>query len=265
MKYSKKPPPKGRQRLSALLRGSGPAISVSDAATIWNVRQTQASSRLSSYANRGLLTRISQGLYIPVPLTSESGKAVPEDPMLIAQKLYAPCYIGGWSAAEYWDLTEQIFRTIVVVTQKLQRNYSPIVAGTEYRIYIVKPERFFGLTTIWSNNERIQISDPTRTVVDMLQNLSMGAGLRFTVEILQNYMASKHKSIELLVEYLGLLDVGAVYKRMGFLLEKYYPDEKILIEICKKSLTTGYSKLDPNQECSNLVTKWRLWVPTGWK
>ena len=39
-----------------------------------------------------------------------------EDPWVIAAQLYGPCYIGGWSAAEYWDLTEQIFRTVVVMT-----------------------------------------------------------------------------------------------------------------------------------------------------
>ena len=32
-----------------------------------------------------------------------------EDPLVIAEKLFSPCYVGGWSAAEYWGITEQIF------------------------------------------------------------------------------------------------------------------------------------------------------------
>lgn len=269
MKYIYKPPAgpsiKRRSRLSALLRETDATISVDDAVRIWNVSRVKAASFLSSYARKGWLMRISQGIYIPVPLASPTAEVVPEDPLAIAQKLYAPCYIAGWSAAESWNMTEQIFQTVMVVTQKLQRNYRPTIAGTNYLIHVVKPSRFFGLTAIWANNVKVQISDPTRTIVDLMLNPEMGGGIRSTVDILTNYMSSEEKSIEKLVEYLGMLNVGAAYKRMGFLLDKYFPNEKIMIEICKKSLTLGNAKLDVKLECAELVTSWRLWVPAGWK
>lgn len=50
-----------------------------------------------------------------------------EGPRIISEKIYHPCYIGGWSAAEYWCLTEQIFRTIVVLTTKKIRDRSPTI------------------------------------------------------------------------------------------------------------------------------------------
>jgi len=43
---------------------------------------------------------------VSVPLESRTADVPLEDPWLIAERLFAPCYIGGWSAAEYLDLTE---------------------------------------------------------------------------------------------------------------------------------------------------------------
>jgi|GEM_PF-6032200 len=41
-----------------------------------------------------------------------------DEPWAVAQKLFVPCYVGGWSAAEYWDFTEQIFNSTLVVLAK---------------------------------------------------------------------------------------------------------------------------------------------------
>ena len=57
---------------------------------------------------------VARGLYGPVPLEPERSDLLLEDSWPVAIGLYSPCCIGGWSAAEHWDLTEQIFRTAVV-------------------------------------------------------------------------------------------------------------------------------------------------------
>ena len=70
------------------------------------------------------LRRVSRGVYILVPLSSPQPDIAPEDPWAMALELFSPCYIGGFSAAEYWDLTEQVFNTIVVFTTSYQRKSS---------------------------------------------------------------------------------------------------------------------------------------------
>lgn len=50
---------------------------------------------------------------------TQTSDVIPEEPFVIAEKLFSPCYIGGINAANYWDLTEQIFRTITVMTPNL--------------------------------------------------------------------------------------------------------------------------------------------------
>ena len=50
----------------------------------------------------------------------------------------------------------------------------------------------------------------------MLGDLKLGGGLRSTVDVFKNYMASENKDIGLLIEYADQLGNGAVFKRLGF-------------------------------------------------
>jgi len=90
-------------------------------------------------------------------------------------------------------------------------------------------------------------------------------GLRFIVDVLENYYKSKYRNVDLLISYLAQAGNGAAVKRMGFLVEKYFPNENELIEYCLRSLTEGYVKLTPSLECPRLVSRWRVWVPERWK
>jgi predicted transcriptional regulator of viral defense system len=109
------------------------------------------------------------------------------------------------------------------------------------------------------------VSDPTRTLLDLIAEPKLGGGIRGVTDMLNEYLKSEHKHFELLIEYAKRLNNGAAFKRLGFLLERYIPEEKQIIEACKMYLTKGIVKLDPNLEADTLITKWRLWVLKGWK
>jgi predicted transcriptional regulator of viral defense system len=187
-----------------------------------------------------------------------------EDPWLIAARLFAPCYIGGWSAAEYWDLTEQIFRTVVVMTTQKPRNRAPVLKGTSFLLRTVSEKAMFGLKPVWRGQVKISVSDPTRTVLDMLNDPKLGGGLRSTTDIFVNYFKSKNKDTRLLMEYANRLGNGAVFKRLGFLLERFAPEEEDAIKACEMNLSKGNANLDPALPGDRLITKWRLWVPKSW-
>lgn len=270
MKYSKSMPLGGlgkeeRAALSILLRKSKATITPSQAAEIWQLNRIQAAKRLAWYNQKGWLERIRQGIYIPVPLESLTSDVMPEEPFVIATQLFSPCYIGGVNAANYWDLTEQLFRTLTVMTEKMVQNRKPVIAGTEYILHTLKPQYFYGLKTVWLAGVKVKISDPTRTLVDMLMFPDFCGGLRFIVDVLGNYLRSDMKSIDQFVEYLIKSQNGAALKRLGFILEFNFPEEQRLIEYCMQNLTAGYAKLNPAQPCKKLVTRWRVWVPESWK
>ena len=253
-----------RNRLSAVLRGTKGTISVAEAAEILDMPSTGAAKLLSRWAQKGWLSRVRRGLYISVPLESRTADIPLEDAWVIADKLYSPCYIGGWSAAEYWDLTEQIFRTVIVLTEQRPRERKPIIKGTEFLLRTVSNKAMFGLKAVWRGQVKVNVSDPTRTILDMLSDPRLGGGLRSTIDIFSNYLSSEKKDLRLLIEYADQLDNGAVFKRLGFLLEKYAENEQDFIGQCRKRLTAGNAKFDPALKAKRLITRWRLWVPERW-
>jgi predicted transcriptional regulator of viral defense system len=253
-----------RQRLSETIRKTKGIISVSEAAEILRVPASDAAKLLSRWTNKGWLSRVKRGLYVPIPLESRTIDVPLEDPWVIAERLFSPCYIGGWSAAEYWGLTEQIFTTIVVMTVTKPRDRNPNFKGTTFLLRTIQKRAMFGLKSVWKKEIKVFVSDPTRTIVDLLSDPQLGGGIRSTVDIFTNYLRSENKDMGMLIEYASRLGNGAVFKRLGFLLERFGPNEGQTIEACRSKLTMGNSKLDPKLAAEKLITRWRLWLPQNW-
>lgn len=253
-----------RKRLASILRETKGTISVKEATDILKVSPTDAAKMLSRWAKKGWLSRLRRGIYMPIPLESRTAEIALEDPWIVAERLYSPCYIGGWSAAEYWDLTEQVFRTVVVLTTQKPRERSPVIKGTSFLLRTISEKTIFGTKIVWRGKVKVSVSDPSRTVLDMLIDPKLGGGIRSTTDMFLNYLKSEKKDLELLIKYAKRVGTGAVFKRLGFLLERYAPEQKTAIDECKSQLTTGNVKLDPTLKGDKLITRWRLWVPDSW-
>ena len=253
-----------RKRLSAILRETKGTITVREAAEILKVPRSDAAKMLSRWTKRGWLSRVRRGLYIRVPLESRTADIPLEDPWVIADRLFSPCYIGGWTAAEYWGLTEQIFRTVVVMTSRQVRDRTPIIKGTNFLVRTISEKTLFGTKPVWRGQIKVSVSDPERTILDMLDAPKLAGGIRPTADILSSYLKSEKMNLELLISYAERLGNGAVFKRLGFLLERLAPEQKGFIKKCRTMLTKGNAKLDPALKAEQLVTRWRLWVPESW-
>jgi predicted transcriptional regulator of viral defense system len=178
--------------------------------------------------------------------------------------MFAPCYIGGWSAAEHWGLTEQIFRSLCVMTTRRPRNREPELRKARLEIHTVASSSFIGLKTVWRGGTRVQVSDPPRTLVDMLASPSLGGGIRHVAEMLATLLRERPKEAPKLLQYAEKLGVGAVYKRLGYLLQRDHAgsaDTAELIGTCRQRMSAGYASLDPALPAERLVTAWRVWVP----
>lgn len=252
------------KRRAEILRRTKGTVSVSQAAEILGLRADKAAKVLARWARQGWLSRVRQGLYVPVPLEARTADVALEDPWIIAERLYAPCYIGGWTAAEYWGLTEQIFRTIVVLTTRTPRDRRPKIRGIEFLVRSIPERALFGTRPVWRGRVKVNVADPTRTVLDMLDDPALGGGARPTADVFRSYMASDQKDARLLIEYADRLGNGAVFKRLGFLVARFAPGETTLIDACRTRLSKGNAKLDPSLASDRLVSAWRLWVPASW-
>lgn len=253
---------KARNQLALLLRSSQGPINVEDAAAALAMSREATSKFLSYLAKKGWMKRIARGVYSPIPLDALSSEIGIEYPWVACGKLFSPSYVGGWTAANHWDLTEQIFNTIVIfTTQKIRQRHLEI-SDLKILAKTIKKKRMFGLRTIWQGQSKVQMSDPTRTIVDLLNSPKMGGGLTLSLEIIEAYFRSEHKNDDLLLDYIGRFENGAIYKRLGFILETVLKSTCIkLIEACFDNQSSGYSYLDTATDENRLVSKWNLWVP----
>lgn len=256
---------RSREKLSAVLRDTQGTISPSQAARALDLSKPRAAQLLAFWASRGWLSRVQRGLYVPIRLESKTSEGPLEDPWVVATALFSPCYIGGWSAAEHWGLTEQIFRSVLVITTKKPRRRKRILKGTSFVLRSVGSKAMFGIKPIWRGSARVQVSDPARTVIDMLSDPSFAGGIRPAADMLTILLKEHPKDADRLIEYAKRLGNGAIFKRLGFLLETLQLDRPSLIAACREQLTTGYVKLDPALPSQHLITTWRLWVPKVWK
>lgn len=252
-----------REKLSKVLRHSRGAISATDASRALNVERAEAARLLSNWSARGWLNRVRRGLYVPVPLESSTADLPLDDAWVVAERLFAPCYIGGWTAATHWGLTEQLFRSTLVITTRRPRARRVDARGTVFVVRTVNERAMFGLKAIWRGKAKVNVSDPTRTMLDLLDTPALGGGIRTVVDIMKAYFRSTHRDPKLLVRYADQLGNKAVFKRLGFLAMTVAPDEAELIEECRKRLSAGNAKLDPKLPGERLVTTWRLWIPAG--
>jgi predicted transcriptional regulator of viral defense system len=254
-------PATGRARLGRVLRAGDAVLTPEAAAKALSVTRLQAAQQLARWAKAGWLARVRRGVYVPVPVESASPDVPLEDAWSVAARLFAPCYIGGWSAAEHWALTEQIFRATCVMTATRPRDRRPTLRGSAFELHTVPHDRLFGLKTIWRGQARVQVSDPARTLADMLADPQLGGGIRNVSDMLAILLREHAADSPRLIEYLERIGNGAGFKRLGFMLEARHPEQASLLDACRSRLTSGYVKLDPRLPAERLVTAWRLWVP----
>lgn len=256
--------PISRARLAAVLRTTREVVSIDTTARTLEVDRTAAAKQLSRWREQGWLKRVGRGLYVPVPLELSGSQQVVGDPWVLVPPLFGECYIGGWTAAHHWDLTEQLFNETAVFTTRRIGSKRVNAQGVVFLLRRVAKRRLFGLKRIWRLATRVSVSDPARTLIDMLAIPSTGGGIDHVADCLSAHARTSNFDGALLIRYAEQFGSGAIFKRLGFLAETRLRSPE-LASACRERLTQGYARLDPALSCKHLVTAWRLWVPKRWK
>jgi predicted transcriptional regulator of viral defense system len=250
---------KNRKMLTALHRGSAGPITPHEATDILDLDIRRTRRFLAYLTDAGWLTRIRRGLYATVPLDIAEPSGWREDPWIVATKVFSPFYIGGWSACEHWNLTDQIFKETLVITSKPTRRRHIEIQDGPFYAKVVDRDKIFGTVIVWRGRTRVPVSDPARTIVDILDDPNIGGGIRHIADILRAYLSHERRNDSLLLEYARKLGNRTVFKRLGYLLEATTVSDNKLIEACRQEMSSGFSLLDPGApRKGRFMRRWNL-------
>jgi len=245
--------------LDKLSREAKGPVSTVEILNILGLPAQKGRRMILDWVAKGWLTRISKGLYIPVPLGAVSPESRKEDPWIVASKVFKPCYIGGWSACEHWGLTDQIFKDMIVFTERRFNASRKEIQGVNYIVKTVSKKYFFGLNNVWRGPVKILVSDPAKTIVDILNDPYIGGGIRNISSIIKSYFGSEDRNDTKLLEYLSKHRNRTIYKRLGYLIETLNVQAGEILKKCQDGISKGYSALDPDLPAKGkLSRKWNL-------
>jgi len=248
-----------RELLSRLHRAQAAPFGIDQATVALELPRSKVRSLLCYWCARGWLSRIHRGTYITVPLDAANPSEWREDPWIVANVIFSPGYIGGWSAAEHWGLTEQIFSDVVVFTSSPVRNRTPLIKGTQYVVITIPEKKLFSLSSVWRNNIKLSVSSPSRTLADILGTPRLGGGMKHVAEIIGEYFNGEHRDDRELRECLERLNNRAAIKRLGYVMEALEMDTPGMVAFCENRISAGYSKLDPSVSVrGRLLRRWNL-------
>jgi predicted transcriptional regulator of viral defense system len=261
MKYNQPPKTLGAQagRLVTELHERGKTIfSYDDVEDITDLSSKSSRSLILRMVNRGVVSRLKAGLFILVPFEMGREREYLGNPFVVARELCGtPDYfISHASAMEIHRMVTQPQLVVYTTTPKFIR--PRIVLGTEFRFVRCKLEKFFGYSDHWvTKTATVQVSDLERTIVDGLKQPEYCGGFS---EIAKGFwMRREDIDPGKLVDYALMINVGAVIRRLGFLIELFEMEASRELERLRERLTMTYSILDPILPAEGkFLARWRL-------
>jgi predicted transcriptional regulator of viral defense system len=251
---------RGRAELVAVLASGRRFVTPADVASALGLDADAAAKRLSRWARDGWVRRVRRGLYIGVPVDASNPAGWSEDAMIVGATVWSPCYFTGWTSANHWALTEQVFRTTVLKTTIRVRSTHARLLDHDYLLAHTSADALaFGLKSEWHGESRLRFADPARTVIDILDEPRLAGGIRHAAEILGTFLDEHDPA--LLVDYGDRCGNRAVFKRLGYLVGALNLHAPELLNACQERISAGISALDPDgPRGGRRVTRWGLLV-----
>ena len=205
------------------------------------LKSTEASIKNVLYRLRKKrrIEKIERGKYLLIPAKVGYGGKWAEVPFVIASNIVEPCYIGFWSALNYWGMTEQVPNVTFVVTTKRKRNLE--YGSLKFRFVTLSKKKFFGTVEEEIGGEKFRISSREKTIIDCLIYPKYCGGID---EVIKGIWESQDEiDFTKIVEYSERIGSDVVTRRLMYMLDILEIDTK-LNKIPQK--VKGFMWLDPN-------------------
>lgn len=249
--------------VSTLYSRNRPVFHFYEAAEILGGRGP-ASKVLGQLINNGVATRLKSGTFSLVPFELGFEKEYLGNPYVVARELILSghnntkekYYLSYASAFDLHQMVTQPQFIVYVSSPRMMR--SQMIMGTEFRFVRCKSNHLFGVSEMWiDKNEKICVSDLERTLIDGLKEPAYCGGFS---EVAKGF-SIKRDAIDpqKLIDYAIKLNIGAVIRRLGFIMELYQIGSPIHRDFLQTKLTSTYQLLDPELPAEGRhIKKWRL-------
>jgi len=231
---------------------------IGEVKAITGLSEASARSFVRSLVDRGVVTRLKPGLFILVPFELGKETEYMGHPWLLAKALAGgdDYYLSHGTAMEAHQMITQPQLVVYVSSPKPKRTRS--IMGTEFRFVRSRKKQLFGIEEQWATKqEKVRVSDIDRTIIDGFKQPEYCGGI---TEVAKGLWIQRDKvSPERLVEYAIRLNIGAVIRRLGYLLELYELGTDKTAKALTNRLTNTYVPLDPVLPSQGKhLHRWRL-------
>jgi len=121
-----------------------------------------------------------------------------ENPYAQIAKAYPNCYIASWSAAEYWNIIDELPRDIILFSKDTEETKR--LEDLTLQIKKVPEKFFFDLETQETIDGLFYISSPTKTLIDCFAYPDWAGGIRQVDYIFSLYAESNLYNPSLLLK-----------------------------------------------------------------
>lgn len=250
--------PQAAKLLALLHERNRTVFRLADVRKIIGLSEASARSFARKLVDRGVAARLKPGLFVLVPFELGRERQYLGSPLIVAREIMsgAAYYLSHGTAMEIHGMMTQPQLIVTVSAPKPRRPVNTL--GVDFRFVRCQRRHLFGLTDHWvTKQEKVRVSDPERTIIDGLKQPEYCGGL---TEVAKGLWMRRHDlQIDKLVAYAKRIRVGAVVRRLGFLLETYEMVDRQDLEHLRRDLTATYVRLDPGLPAEGKrLRRWRL-------
>lgn len=250
--------PKAASLVTTLYEERRSLFRLRDVQKILGLGKISAANFVRKLVNRGIVTRLKPGLFILVPFELGKEREYLGEPLLVAREI-----VNGkgyyFSHGTAMQIHQMVTQPRLVVTISVLKSRRPVrVLGAEFQFIHTPKKFFFGVTDHWATKEvKVRVSNLEKTVIDSLRQPEYCGGLTEVAKGL--WMRRQDINPNRLIEYAKKTGIGAVIRRLGFLMELYQIGKSEDLEALRKTLTDAYVRLDPLLPAEgNFLRRWRL-------
>jgi len=250
--------PQAAHLVVMLYEKNKPIFRLKEVQKILRIDEVSSRSFIRKLVNRGIVTRLKPGLFILVPFELGKETEYIGNPFVVAREIMdgKGYFLSHATAMDIHQEVTQPQLVVNVTTLKPRRSITAL--GIEFRFIHNQKKYFFGISDHWvTKQERVKVSNLERTIIDGLKKPEYCGGLTEVAKGL--WICQQDINVSRLISYAMKIGVGAVIRRLGFLLEFYKIGTSNDWEILFSHLTDTYVRLDPLLPPEGkYLRKWKL-------